>query len=246
MHREFPFDLVHAHYAAPAGDAVRRADPRLPLVVSVHGGDIYSVAARRLGKRAVEATLAHARVVIANSAGIAGRCAAHGARATRVVHLGAPIGAPENGKGDRATLISVGNLVARKRHEDVIAAVARLRDRHPDLRYVIVGDGPERSRLFDQAGALGVGGQAMGQGTPAIGCRGVDGPEEIAAAGAGLILVAPRDPGGLAEAIDVLLKDPEKRHELGRAARETVAGEFTWERCAQRTVEVYREALAAE
>ena len=27
MQRSFPFDLVHAHYAAPAGDAVRRARP---------------------------------------------------------------------------------------------------------------------------------------------------------------------------------------------------------------------------
>ena len=26
----FPFDLVHAHYAAPAGDAVRRARPGVP------------------------------------------------------------------------------------------------------------------------------------------------------------------------------------------------------------------------
>ena len=27
LRRRFPFDLVHAHYAAPAGDAVRRARP---------------------------------------------------------------------------------------------------------------------------------------------------------------------------------------------------------------------------
>src|SRR5215213_4886716 len=35
LRRRFPFDLIHAHYAAPAGDAVRRARPGVPLVVSV-------------------------------------------------------------------------------------------------------------------------------------------------------------------------------------------------------------------
>ncbi len=35
------FDLIHAHYAVPAGDAVRRAAPNSPLVVSVHGHDVY-------------------------------------------------------------------------------------------------------------------------------------------------------------------------------------------------------------
>src|SRR3954463_5756547 len=43
LHRlrsRFAFDLVHAHYAVPAGDAVRRVAPDAPLVVSVHGGDV--------------------------------------------------------------------------------------------------------------------------------------------------------------------------------------------------------------
>src|ERR687895_924185 len=67
LRREFPFDLVHAHYAAPAGDAVRRARAGVPAVVSVHGGDVLGVARRsRSGAAAVHAGLAHARVVLAN------------------------------------------------------------------------------------------------------------------------------------------------------------------------------------
>jgi glycosyltransferase involved in cell wall biosynthesis len=57
---------------------------------------------------------------------------------------------------DRATLVTVGHLVARKRHSDVISALALLRARHPDVRYVIVGDGPERERLRALAAELGV------------------------------------------------------------------------------------------
>src|SRR6201999_2753880 len=41
--------------------------------------------------------------------------------------------------------------------DDVLEALAVLRSRHPSLRYVIVGDGPERERLAALAGALGVG-----------------------------------------------------------------------------------------
>ena len=53
LRRTFAFDLVHAHNAVPAGEAARRALAALrlrdvPLVVSVHGGDVlYTAAAPR-------------------------------------------------------------------------------------------------------------------------------------------------------------------------------------------------------
>src|SRR5436189_3679623 len=78
LRREFPFDLVHAHYAAPAGDAVRRARAEAPLVVSVHGGDVLSVVQRPHGEAAVRATLGAARLVLANSSAIEARARALG------------------------------------------------------------------------------------------------------------------------------------------------------------------------
>jgi glycosyltransferase involved in cell wall biosynthesis len=153
LRREFRFDLVHAHYAVPAGDAVRRAAPHTPLVVSVHGHDVYGAGPPAAN---VETTLAHARLVLANSAGTAQRCAEHGARATRVVHLGADLPVPVPARPAVPTIATVANLVARKRHSDVIEALARLRVRHPELRYVVVGDGPERERLHALSASLGV------------------------------------------------------------------------------------------
>ena len=149
----FPFDLVHAHYAVPAGDAVRRAATGIPLVVSVHGGDVYGAHA---GAPAVAATLRHARLVLANSAGTARRSAARGARETRVVHLGTDVPPDAGRRGAAFTLVTVGHLIERKCHRDVISALALLRDRHPELRYLIVGDGPERERLEALAEALGL------------------------------------------------------------------------------------------
>ena len=286
MRRSFKFDLVHAHNAVPAGDAVRRALDRprklnLPLVVSVHGGDVLYTAPRsETGRLAVERNLAGATDVLANSAGIAELARHYGAREARVVHLGADL--PDSGgKRDlQPSLVTVGHLVARKRHADVMRALAVLAKRYPTLRYSIVGDGPERIALEGLAERLGVGervqfhGQlpheeaiavarrctlfampsteeafgvayieAMAGGVPAIGCRGEPGPEEIAAAGDGFMLVPPGDIERLTQRIDELLSDPVRLREASIRARETVAANFSWRRCGEQTVAAYEQAL---
>jgi glycosyltransferase involved in cell wall biosynthesis len=153
IRRAFPFDLIHAHYAVPAGDTVRRAAPEVPLVISVHGGDVQGDQA---AGPFVGPTLAHARVALANSEGTARRCRALGAGDVRVVHLGTDLPAVASPPPVAPTLVTVGNLVERKRHADVIAALPALARRHPELRYVIVGDGPQREHLRAQAAGLGV------------------------------------------------------------------------------------------
>jgi len=158
LRRRFPFDLVHAHYAVPAGDAVRRARVGVPLVVSVHGGDVlHTVHLGDRARRTVETTFAAARLVLANSAAIKALCRRHGARATRVVHLGTDLpAAPAARNGTAPALVTLGHLVARKRHADVVRALWLLRERHPELRYVVIGDGPEREPLRALAADLGV------------------------------------------------------------------------------------------
>jgi glycosyltransferase involved in cell wall biosynthesis len=179
LRRTFPFDLVHAHYAAPAGDAVHRARIAEPLVVSVHGGDVLAVAGQSAaGERAVRGALGHARLVLANSAGIAERCRALGASRTRVVHLGTdlPATASANGTG----LVTVGHLVARKRHTDVVHALAQL----PNARWTVVGDGPERPAIERLAAELGV--------AERVALRGALPPAEAAAAARdGAVFVLP-------------------------------------------------------
>jgi glycosyltransferase involved in cell wall biosynthesis len=263
-----PIDLVHAHYAVPGGDAVRRARVKAPLVISVHGGDVLGVAERwRGGREAIGVAFGAARLVLANSAGIAQRSPDRGARDVREVHLGTDVPA-EVSAG--TALVTVGNLIARKRHADVLRALARL-DAPPP--YVIVGDGPERAALERLAGGLDVefrgrlapgealraaqsaGAfalpsveeafgvayiEAMAAGVPAIGTRGEPGPEEIAASGGGIALVPPGDIDALANAIRTALAD---RAALGAAARANVEANFTWERCSRATVAAYEDAL---
>jgi glycosyltransferase involved in cell wall biosynthesis len=155
LRRRFAYDLVHAHYAAPAGDAVRRARPGTPVVVSVHGGDLLAVPQRwKGGREAVSRALQAATLVLANSEGMAERAHALGAGTTRVVHLGTDL--PPEPPAHGPHLVTVAHLAARKRHADVLRALWLLRDSHPDLRWVVAGDGPERPALERLAAELGL------------------------------------------------------------------------------------------
>ena len=73
--------------------------------------------------------------------------------------------------------------------------------------------------------------------------RGEGGPEEIAAAGDGMLLVPPRDPAALADALADLLSDA-LAERLGAAARGTAAEHFSWDACGRATVAAYRETLS--
>jgi teichuronic acid biosynthesis glycosyltransferase TuaC len=85
--------------------------------------------------------------------------------------------------------------------------------------------------------------EAMAGGLPAIGTRGEGGPEEIAAAGDGMVLVAPDDHRALARELENLLTDPARLQALGSAARRNVERNFTWRACGEATVAAYRTAL---
>jgi glycosyltransferase involved in cell wall biosynthesis len=55
------------------------------------------------------------------------------------------------------------------------------------------------------------------------------------------VLVPPKSPDDIAEAVSELLADPDRRHELGRAARETVLDRYTWETVGSDYEALYRE-----
>lgn len=255
------FDLVHAHNAVPAADAVIRAGIDRPLVVSVHGGDVYFTATH--WPEPVTNAFAHADLVLANSAGTAAKIRALGGDA-RVLHLGTDIPAQITRDQRPRTVVTVAHLVARKRHADVIEALASL----DGWRYLVIGDGPERSRLETLALDLGVDVEFTGQlphaealrrarectvfampstdeafgvayieamagGLPAIGAAGEPGPQEIES----VVLVTPGDTAALATAIEAAAADD------GTRAREVAAG-FSWESCGGETVAAYEEVLA--
>ena len=187
------------------------------------------------------------------------------------MHLGADVPAHASVPDDPRSVVTVAHLVARKRHADVIRALALL----DDVRYYVIGDGPERPALEALARDLGVHARFLGQlpheealatarrcavfALPSVDeAFGVVYVEAMAGGlpaigavgepgpeeiGDGLVQVPPGDIEALAHALRELLDHPEWRNEVGQRARRNVMERFTWERCGHETVAAYEEAL---
>ncbi len=83
-------------------------------------------------------------------------------------------------------------------------------------------------------------GEAMACGVPVISTTGGALPEVVGDAG---ILVPPADHHALADAILKILQQPQLAQKLSRAGYQRVQQHFTWMKAAQKTVNVYREAI---
>jgi glycosyltransferase involved in cell wall biosynthesis len=83
-------------------------------------------------------------------------------------------------------------------------------------------------------------GEAMACGVPVISTTGGALPEVVGDAG---VLVPPADPGALAGAIKELLSNPGRAKKLGMAGYKRVQENFTWEKAAEKTAEVYHEVI---
>jgi glycosyltransferase involved in cell wall biosynthesis len=81
--------------------------------------------------------------------------------------------------------------------------------------------------------------EGMAAGVPMI-ATSVGGVPEIIEDEVSGLLVPPRDPQALAAAIERLASDPELRWRLGSAAR-AKAQEWSWERCVEAHLGLYRE-----
>lgn len=86
--------------------------------------------------------------------------------------------------------------------------------------------------------------EAMACGTPVVASR-VGGIPEVVVDGETGILLPPNDPQAIAAAVRDLGKDSERAARFGAAGRRRVEAEFSWERIAARTLDVYRDAIAA-
>jgi glycosyltransferase involved in cell wall biosynthesis len=84
--------------------------------------------------------------------------------------------------------------------------------------------------------------EAMAHGKPVIACagEGIDGIVKNRETG---LLVRPHDVASLVEALEFLLSNPEKARAIGEEARKLVLENYTWEKNAEKTIEVYRKAL---
>jgi glycosyltransferase involved in cell wall biosynthesis len=76
-----------------------------------------------------------------------------------------------------------------------------------------------------------------------VGASAVGGILEVVEDGRTGLLVPPGRPDALAEALNRLLADPALAHTMGQAGRQRVEAHFSWASIAQRTEQVYEDAI---
>jgi len=154
------FDLIDAHYFYPDGIGavlLGRALDR-PVIVTARGSDLNVIAQHAVPLRWIRWAARHADGLVAVSSGLKRRLVelGIGADRVRVLRNGVDLALfhPRDREAARATLgltrpsvLAVGNLVALKRHWLMLEAISHL----PQVELVIVGEGPERTRIENLA-----------------------------------------------------------------------------------------------
>ncbi len=84
--------------------------------------------------------------------------------------------------------------------------------------------------------------EAMACETPVVATR-VGGIKEVVVDGETGLLVPPGDPNKLGRAISKVLADPKFAARMGKAGRRRVLQHFTWDRVAEKTLELYRSLV---
>lgn len=149
-------------------------------------------------------------------------------RPVRLVVIGEP---KRNGAIER--------LVGELSLSDVVRFTGRIAD-HEFARHYAEATMAVIPSLYEGFGMPA--GEAMACGVPVVSTTGGALPEVVGDAG---ILVPPADTSALQSAITALLNDPDKRARLGHAGLKRVSHSLTWRHAAEKTVDVYREAIDA-
>lgn len=161
------FDLIDAHYMYPDGVAAVWLGRSLgkPVVITSRGSDITELPDYAIPRALIQRAIRDADALISVSAGLKAGLMALGAPDSKVtvlrngvdLEMFRPPGDREAARRefgmDRPTLVSVGGLIPRKRHDLTIAAMKLL----PDWGLLIAGDGSERANLAAQIAREGLG-----------------------------------------------------------------------------------------
>ncbi len=179
----------------------------------------------------------------------------------------------------KRTVISVGALIKRKGYDYLLEAIKKVLEKDKNIHFLIIGDGPEKTKLKNLARKLGIVDnitfkdfiknkdlpifyssseffalatlhegfgnvfiEAMACGIPVVSTNVAAVPEAV---GEGGILVEPRNPDQLAEAMLKLLNDENLRQELSKKALEQ-AKKFSIENRINKIEKIYRKVMQNE
>jgi len=171
LHNQRPFDCIDAHYVYPDGFAAVMMGKLLgiPVVVSARGTDINLFPSFPTIRPMILWTLRNCSGIIAVSEALKRRMIELGVPEEKIQFIGNGVetelfrvrdrqetrrrlGLPE----DARILVSVASLRESKGHQHVIAALAEIVPRHPELKLYIVGEGDDRARIERQVKEIGL------------------------------------------------------------------------------------------
>lgn len=163
------YDVVHAHWVVPSGAMAALVlggkGKDLPLVVSLHGSDVFLAEKSRIARRGAEGAFRAAAAVTACSRDLASRSLALGARsAPEVIPYGVDLDRfrPDPARAtalrrelrlapDRGVVFAAGRLVRKKGFDVLVDAIAELSRRGRKLSLVIAGKGDLQRELAGRA-----------------------------------------------------------------------------------------------
>ncbi len=284
LHREQPFDLLHAMWADETGLIAGWAGKRLgiPVVVSILGGELvglhdigYGLQRSRFSRWVVQQALRHATRIITPSVYVRRLVATHSVPDAKIasITLGVDIArfTPPAHPPETYRLLHVASLVPVKDQATLLRAFSLL-DQRTTLD--VLGEGSERTRLEALAHELTVHQRVRFLGAVSH----PDLPRHYQQAALNLlssrhetiamttleaaacavptvstnvgivpgypalgVSVPVGDVPALAQAIQSLLDDPERRAALGHSARQTAENELSIQHTAERLRALYRE-----
>ena len=163
--------LVHAHWVIPSGVIGAALPGHRPLVISLHGSDVFVAERHRVAGLAARAAFSRAAWVTACSADLRDRAVRLGARPERTTvvpygvdtlrfapspSLRAEVRATLGIADDVPVVVAVGRLVEKKGFAYLIDAAAALSRNAPTIRLIIAGGGDLEAPLRERARVAGV------------------------------------------------------------------------------------------
>lgn len=161
-----PVDLIHAHESAPALVArLATLGARTPVIVTYHGSEIdrvpqYGALVRRCADKVIS--------VSRRSAQDLATLGAVPSEKLRVIGLGLKSPPPVSesavselrrrllGEDGQILVVTVARLTAQKGVDHLVQVVRRVAEARADIRFALVGDGPQMDEAKDWARAAGV------------------------------------------------------------------------------------------